>query len=227
MSTNPYSEVDYLDEARGRYTEQFKDKVVFDKYVELFISEFSTLQNEFKKLMQLRTIDEAFGQQLDVIGDIVGQPREVFNVTVYNFGFLDADGALSYGDLNNPSVGGVFRSLIDPESNSRYLDDFEYRTLIKVKIIKNTSNGNINDVIKCAELLFNEYNLLVESDSAGYLQIDLNRAWDDPTLAVFKGVSERELARKYLPIPNGVRLGFGTLEPNNGFDAGFNNGFGS
>jgi hypothetical protein len=227
MSINPYLEVDYLNEARGRYTEQFKDKVVFDKYVDLFLNEFSSLQNEFKKLMQLRTIDEAFGEQLDIIGDIVGQPREIFDVILYNFGFLTADGALSYGDLTNPITGGVFRDINDPESTTRYLNDLEYRTLIKVKIIKNTSNGSVNDVIKCAELLFNEYNVLVQSDGLGYIQLDLNRVWDDPTLAVFKGVSERELARKYLPIPNGVRLGFGTLDPNNGFDAGFNNGFGS
>jgi hypothetical protein len=227
MAINPFQQVDYLADARSRYTEQFKNKVVFDKYVELFISEFINLQDEMRQLMQFRSIDTAIGAQLDIIGDIVGQPRELQGVTLYNFGFdnvaqNEAVGSQSYGTLSDPLVGGVWISLQDPLVGYRLLNDFEYRTLIKVKIIKNTSNGNINDVIYCAQLLLNEYSLGVIEDG-GNLTINVNRPWDDPDFAIFVGFNERELCRKYLPVPVGVGLYFTTAP--NGFDNGFNNGF--
>jgi hypothetical protein len=227
MAINPFQQVDYLADARSRYTEQFKNKVVFDKYVELFISEFITLQDEMRQLMQLRSIDTAIGAQLDIIGDIVGQPRELQDVTLYNFGFNniaqnEVNDTQSYGTLSDPLVGGVWVSLQDPLVGYRLLNDFEYRTLIKVKIIKNTSNGNINDVIYCAQLLLNEYAVGI-TETAGNLTIVINRPWDDPDFAVFVGFNEYELCRKYLPVPVGVGLYFQTVP--NGFDSGFNNGF--
>jgi hypothetical protein len=227
MAINPFQQVDYLTDARSRYTEQFKNKVVFDKYVELFISEFITLQDEMRQLMQLRSIDTAIGVQLDIIGDIVGQPRELQDVSLYNFGFNniaqnEVNDTQSYGTLSDPLIGGVWRSTQDPISGYRLLNDVEYRTLIKIKIIKNTSNGNINDVLYCAQLLLNEYAFII-LENAGNLTITINRPWDDPDFAIFVGFNEKNLCRKYLPVPVGVGLYFDD-EPS-GFDNGFNNGF--
>jgi hypothetical protein len=226
MSVNPFTEIDYLADARTRYTEQFKNKVVFDKYVQLFLNEFTELQTVYKDLMQLRSLDTATGAQLDIIGEIVGQPREVVDVTIYNFGFEGAAGALSFGDPSNPLVGGFWRRSTDPISGARYLNDIEYRTLIKVKIIKNTSNGCINDVLLAAQILLNEYNIIIEADSNAEIRIDLQRAWDDVNYTLFLGINEKSLARKYLPIPNGVLLNFGDDPAESGFTNGFNNGFG-
>ena len=35
MTTNAFTEIDYLAEGRGRVTEQFKNKPVFDAFVKL------------------------------------------------------------------------------------------------------------------------------------------------------------------------------------------------
>jgi hypothetical protein len=185
---------------------------VFDRYVRLFLSEFETLQSELKNLMQLRSIDTAQGAQLDIIGDIVGQPRVLTNTLLYNFGFdneaqNEVSYTQSYGTLSDPLVGGVWKSVNDPDSGIKPLSDDEYRTLIKIKIIKNTSNGNINDVIYCCQLLLNENNVGVVENN-GNITISISRAWDDPAFAVYVGFDERELCRQYLPIPVGVGLLF-------------------
>ena len=68
----PFVETDYLTVARSRYTQQFKDKPVFDAYVKIVMQEIAELQTAFKDLKQLRDLDNAVGVQLDVVGDIVG-----------------------------------------------------------------------------------------------------------------------------------------------------------
>ena len=81
----PFTEVQYLEEARDRVTEQFKDKTVFDKYLQLLIDQQDSIQQVFKDLIQKRSIDEATGATLDIIGEIVGQPRELISADLFNF----------------------------------------------------------------------------------------------------------------------------------------------
>ena len=44
MALSEFVIEDFLGEARGRYTEQFKDKKVFDKYIRLLLSGRERLQ---------------------------------------------------------------------------------------------------------------------------------------------------------------------------------------
>lgn len=81
----PFTDVDFLAEARENVTEQFKGKVVFDKYLQLLISSLNDVENMFKQLLQQRGLDEAVGEQLDVIGRIVGQPRTLISLELYNY----------------------------------------------------------------------------------------------------------------------------------------------
>ena len=77
MAINGFDVVPYLDVARERKTFAFSDKVVFDKYLQLLLMGQIELQETLKDLMQLRSIDTAEGEQLDIIGRIVGQEREL------------------------------------------------------------------------------------------------------------------------------------------------------
>ena len=71
----PFEVVPYLEEARPRYTEQFKNKEVFDKYIQLLIYGQEQLQLVFQDLIQKRSLDTAGGEQLNLIGELVGLPR--------------------------------------------------------------------------------------------------------------------------------------------------------
>src|SRR5215217_7796337 len=127
---NPFSIVDYLSEARSRVTEQFKteDHPIFDKYLQILLSGKIELQEIFRQLMQERSIDTAVGAQLDIIGDIVGQPRELIDTALLVFfayqGYPDAQ---SYGDLNNPQLGGPYYDINNPLAGNTLLTDEQYR----------------------------------------------------------------------------------------------------
>lgn len=83
---NSFQIIDYLAEARTRYTEQFRydesgaSAPIFDKYVQLLLGGKVELQEVFRQLMQERSLDTAVGVNLDNIGEIVGQPRTLLSV---------------------------------------------------------------------------------------------------------------------------------------------------
>src|SRR3990167_4906985 len=118
----PFDSEDYLETARSQITEQFKDKDILDRYLQLIIDQQYTIQEVFKDLLQKRSIDEATGATLDIIGEIVGQPRELISADLFDFfGFQGALKAGGYGDFGNPAVGsrwydfGNQRSQIDQQ----------------------------------------------------------------------------------------------------------------
>ncbi len=65
---NEFNTVDYLEEARDRVTQQFKDQDIFDRYLQILLINNTELQDVIKDLMQKRSIDTAEGVQLDIIG---------------------------------------------------------------------------------------------------------------------------------------------------------------
>ena len=124
MATNPFEIVEYLEVARERVTEQFKRKEVFDKYLQILLAGDMDIQETLEELMQLRSIDTAVGVQLDNIGEIVGQPRELLEADLYEyFGFQGAPNAQSMGTSGDPSVGGLFYSYGTPFGGNVNLDD--------------------------------------------------------------------------------------------------------
>lgn len=153
----PFNEIDHLGYTRENITEQFKNKAVIDKYLQLLFYQKQFIQSTIKDLVQSRSIDEAYGAQLDIIGEIVGQPRTLisFNILEY-FAFLGYPNAQTFGDLDDPSIGGFFYSLGDPIGGDLVLTDEVYRYFIKAKIIKNNTASTPNDVIAFIVFLLGE-----------------------------------------------------------------------
>ena len=105
----PFTEQEYLSEARSRTGEQFKNKEIIDRYIQLLIDQQTQIQSVFKDLIQKRSIDEATGATLDIIGEIVGQPRELISADLFNFfGFQGALKADTFGDFGSPATGSRF-----------------------------------------------------------------------------------------------------------------------
>lgn len=98
-------------------------------------------------------VDTAVGVQLDLIGKIVGVPRVVQ-------GFVPDGVYYSYDDENNPMsspegkgmsdigspVNAEFKDYEDVRKSIYTLSDGLYRTMIKLKILKNNSNGTLKDI---------------------------------------------------------------------------------
>lgn len=169
MALVPYEDKDFLGDMRERTTYQFKDKIVFDKYLQLFSSQLEDIQTVLKQLLQNRSIDEAVGAQLDVIGEIVGQPRTLINLDVYEyFAFLGYPNGETYGDLNDPSAGGVWYSQGSPVAGSYTLDDNTYRLFIKSKILKNTTASTPEELLQFLSFLYGDIPIYLEEGNANF-----------------------------------------------------------
>lgn len=215
---NPFVILDYIEEARSRVTQQFMldadgtGTIVFDKYLQLLLGGKIELQEVFRQLMQERSIDTAVGAQLDIIGDIVGQPREFIDTALLTyFAYLGYPDAQSFGDLNNSSVGGPYRGLNDPIAGNTLLTDDQYRLFIKAKIIKNSTNATPNQILEFINFVFDspQNQLIEEGDAAYTLLIGKELSSFEIVLLTYISYSSGYPSR-FVPKPIGVRVNYGT-----------------
>lgn len=222
---NEFDIVDYLSVARSRTTQQFMlepdgtGPQIFDKYLQLLINGKVELQEVFRQLMQERSIDTATGAQLDIIGDIVGQPRELIDTALLTFfAFQGYPNAQSYGDLNTPSVGGPYYDINNPLAGNTLLTDEQYRLFIKAKIIKNNTNATPDQFIQFMEFVFGiDINLVVAEGNAEFtLMMGRLLTSFEQVLLTYVSYSSGYPSR-FVPKPIGVRVNFGEFDSTNFF----------
>lgn len=221
----PFELQQYLEVARSRVTQQFMlepdgtGATVFDKYLQLLLGGKIELQQVFQDLMQKRSIDTATGAQLDIVGEIVGQPRELIDTALLTyFAYLGYPNAKSFGDLDNPSVGGPYRGVNDPLAGNTLLSDEQYRLFIKAKIIKNNTNVTPNQLLEFIEFVFgSSSNQLIEEGDASYtLLIGKELSDFERVLLTYVSYSSGYPSR-FVPKPIGVRVNYGTYVANGAF----------
>jgi hypothetical protein len=103
--------INHKDLAIERLITQYTESPVLQGYIRALLSESDDLEQVFCDILDKRTIDEANGKVLDVIGDLVGQPRELIDAQLLTFfGYEDADiptpppGTGGYGSLASAPV---------------------------------------------------------------------------------------------------------------------------
>lgn len=149
--------VDYFQQALGWITEHYKDKPVFHKHLQILFLQHAEVFTEINNLLQMRSLDTAEGAQLDVIGDLVGQPRVQAQAALYTFfGFLEDVTAGTFGDINNASVGGFWYSQGAPLGGNIILDDDSYRRMIRARIVKNSARGTTDDFLVFLDYVFGD-----------------------------------------------------------------------
>lgn len=203
MATNDFEVIDYLEQARGRYTEQFKGKPFFDVFVKIIINEMTSLQSAYKDLMQLRSLDTAVGAQLDVIGESVGQPRVLLDFTAFPyFGFDGSFGAESFGSVGN-TTGGIFRSVFQEEGAPATVDDDTYRFLIKGRIAANSSRATPEDVIHGINFMTGNTSTILEELGNAKIRLTIQDTLTDLQKYFLQGLSS---IGSIIPIPIGVSV---------------------
>lgn len=204
-----FEEVDYLSEARDNVTQAFKDKDVFDKYLQILVSGMTDIQTTIKQLIQNRSIDEAVGEQLDVIGRIVGQERNLITLNFYTyFAFKDYPNGGTFGDLDNPAAGDVFYSLGDSLGDTVGLDDNTYRLFIKSKILKNRTASTPEELLNLLSFIFPDTPIFLEEGEA-HITINIGRELSDfeQSLLTYTSYSSGYPSR-FIPKTVGVGIDF-------------------
>lgn len=204
MLLNPFKLNDFKQEALENITEQFKDKVVFQKYLQLLLTGEQEVITVLQSLMRERSIDTAVGEQLDILGRIVGQERILVGADTFKyFGFEGSTFSSTFGSSFNNSVGGFWYSYGSPSGANIQLNDEQYRVFIKAKIKKNVNTGSVTDVVDFLEFVFNIGGFVI-SNGGGTATIRVSRK-----LSTF----ERSLVEYidadggfFIPRPLGVKL---------------------
>lgn len=214
----PFTEEDYLATARSQVTEQFKGKDIIDRYLQLLIYQQSGISQVFQDLLQKRSIDEATGAQLDIIGEIVGQPRELINADLFGwFGFQGALKAGSFGDMSDSSIGERFWDLNVAQGGNIVLDDETYRLFIKAKIIKNTTSATPEEFIAFVNYVFGtDQTYITEGIAEFTVYFGRPLSTLETVLLTYVSYSQGYPSR-FIPKPIGVRINFGTYQQGNYF----------
>lgn len=198
--------INYQARVDSRLTDLFRHDPIYKGIQKSVVDILKEKQDElFTFKRTLFNIDLSTGKNLDLIGKIVGQPRELIGLddTPY-FGFDGADGAQTFGTITNPSIGGNFRSLINnPFSTTvRAVDDTTYRKLLKARILANKYNGTINATLEIINILAGNNTTKIEPTSeSGECEIVLTSPVD-PLLNYF--ISQRNRKGSLIPIPLGI-----------------------
>jgi hypothetical protein len=202
----PFEERDFFAEAKEVETELFIDKDIFNRYLDVILHELQNIQSTFKDLVQKRSIDEASGWQLDVIGRIVGQPRTLINLDVYKyFAFLGYPNGETYGDLYDPSAGGPFYSAGAPIGGNYTLEDGVYRIFIKSKILKNKTAATPEELITFLKFLFGDDILIYLKEGDAAITIFFGRPLSQLELNLLNNVNyELGYPSRLIPKPVGV-----------------------
>jgi len=171
--------IDHAQLAISRLVTQFSESSNLIGYIRSIISESDVIESELCDVLSLRTLDTATNAQLDVIGIIVGQSRTLVDAGAFSFfGFAGNPVSRSFGDINNPVVGGRFRSVGEQTTGLTRLNDDDYRSFILARIIRNISNATPEDIIAQIRFVFGDVLVtLTEGNEASYevsLDITLN-----------------------------------------------------
>lgn len=204
MALNTFYQNDFKAEALELITEQFKDKPVFQKYLFLLLAGSAEALSVIKDLMQMRSLDTAVGEQLDVLGRIAGQDRVLVGADTFKyFGFDGATAASTYGSAFNDAIGGYWYSYGKPEGGNIKLNDAQYRLFIKAKIKKNNSVATVEDVLDFLSFVFDVRSFVVSS-KGGTAIIRVSRRLSSFERSLMEYVGED--GGYFIPRPLGVQL---------------------
>lgn len=147
--------INHKELAISRLAVQYSESINLINYIKTLLLEADILEAVFRSLLEDRWIDTAEGKVLDIIGEIVGQDRELIDASLIDyFGFDDYILANSFGTLSDNTVGGRFRSINEAVTGNRYLTDAEYRKFIKARIFKNKTRSTPEDIISQIKFIF-------------------------------------------------------------------------
>ena len=162
---------DGIERERNIVLSQYRQSVNLNKYLECFTVVLNDIYQACIQVATQRYLDYAAGAQLDVIGVIVGQPRTLSGSKPLGyFGYYDNPQSEdpSVGTDFDATVGGILKGDLDKDSADFILLDPDYYNVIKARIMKNSSNCSVEDLLKYVDLILGRSTNLeiIESDTA-------------------------------------------------------------
>lgn len=142
--------------SEGTFIWQYRNSENLKSYLDSFLLEVNELTKAAEDTINYRYLADAYGYQLDVIGEILGQGRVFFGANPLGyFGFYDDPQSKvpSIGDKFDITKGGIYKGLGDRNAGDLVLGDEAYRRALYAKVIQNGSNCRIDHMLKFIDLI--------------------------------------------------------------------------
>lgn len=192
------------DEYTALLIKQYWEKPKAFAEIELGASTWDKVRGLLASLDNAFDLDFAVGAQLDVLGRIVGIPREVPDVIAKTyFGFSINPDNLGFADrFNALRIGGPFFDRFSSPFTAQQLNDNDYRFFIRVKVALDWASGFVSS----DERIGIQDVILAAFNGRAYVVDNLNMTL---TLYVSPMISLERLRLisqlNLLPKPQGVR----------------------
>ena len=143
---------------KQRLLEQYRSSVNLIGLIDALIEGQGDLETTLDDMLTQRGIDTAVGEQLDIIGEIVGQPRAIVDLSGSEFfAYAGAAGLIDgYGSILDGSLGARYVSVLESIGDFRQLSDVEYRLFIKSKIFKNIGTIVTEDLLDALRFILGD-----------------------------------------------------------------------
>ena len=203
-------QIDHDKLAISRLATQFRESPNLIAYIKALLSEANPLELVLQEVISSRYLDDAIGAQLDTLGAIVGQSRELVDATiVFYFGFDPDPSAQTFGSVSDPSVGGRFRAIDESITGNRELTDDEYRVFIKARIIKNSIIPTLQSTVDFFKFLFSVDQVIIVDGNMYYI-IQIGRTLTENEKAFLKNTD-------LVPKVAGVGVSYQQYDPSSAF----------
>jgi len=180
-------------------TSEHNQKPMFMAMVEAVTGAIASITMGTQAIQPAFDLDQAIGAQLDIVGQWVGVSRTIDNVLLLGFfGFADDPVALGFGELTDPSVGGIWYNVGQTFSGNTVLQDSDYLTIIKAKIVKNQGDGSAADIENALSYIFNVPCTIVDNGTLN-VTVNIGEPLTGTNEALLNGLD-------LLPRPAGVAL---------------------
>lgn len=202
--------IDHKSLAESRLATEFKESEKLISYIKALLLEADSLESVYQSLLTDRWIDTAKGINLDIIGSIVGQPRDIIAAELFGyFGFAVNLESGSFGSINDVSVGSRFRELGESISGNRSLSDEEYRIWIRARVAKNKTSSTPEDIISQLQLIFGTTQILfIDGDTEYNISIGRPLTGDEKSILLNFDI---------IPKTSGVRANYITQYDDSNF----------
>lgn len=130
---------------------QYRNKPKAEAEISAIVKEFGSIFDFYNSFETEFDLDSAVGNQLDIIGRIVGLSRTVpLGLPKIYFGFNNKN-SNALGFKQAPFKNGNEKNYTDLQ-----LNDFDYRFFLKAKISKNFAKSDVISIDEIVSFLFNE-----------------------------------------------------------------------
>lgn len=193
-------EQDYKTIAYSRLTDRHRNDGAFLAILDTLIELKEIRQREYLKIAdEFLDIDKSTGKNLDLIGKLIGEERNLVNfIDRAYFGFMGARLSESY------DIGYWYSLYKNKYGTLRTLTDEEYRRVLKARVVKNSSDSNRDSFLEVLNILLdNDSAVIVESENNTAIEV---RIKDEDGLVSYY-LSKYKSNTNLIPIPLGRRLG--------------------